>query len=175
MKNQILSFILAAILSSCAQNRGSEHTNTGSDQIIRNQVLDVACNYAANSMTDANKTVSNDGSITFSSGDTKCLIDPASILIGEINEDSLKDAIVTIFTFDGQKLPRKDHLILVNQNGKLIVAKKLQGEMKFLSISDRIIYIETSKMAADSPFSDCLVCKEIKKYKFIAGDTLRIK
>jgi hypothetical protein len=119
--------------------------------------------------------MTNDGSIIFSAGDKKCLIDPSNVIIGEIDEDSYKDAIVTIFTFQGQRLPLKEHLIFINKNGKLSISKELDGEMKFLSISDRTIFIETSKMAPDSPFADCQICKEIKKYKFIAGDTVRIK
>ncbi len=132
-------------------------------------------NYVNTRVKDAKKSISKDGSVIYSAGDLQYLIDPSGIIIGEIDEDSSKDAVVTIFAFQGQRLPLKKHLILTNKNGKLSISKELNGEMKFLSISDRTIFIETSKAAPDSPFADCQVCKEIKKYKFVDGDTVRIK
>jgi hypothetical protein len=165
----MFTFLLAA----CTRNSGIIQTDN-SDQNIQKQVIDIAETYAKNNLKDAKKTVTN-GSIFFSTGDKKCIIDPSRIIIGEIDEDTLKDAVVSIFTYKGQGLPMKEHLILINKNGKLSIAKELNGEMKFLSISNRTIYIETSKMAPDSPFGDCQLCKVIKTYKFIAGDTVGIK
>jgi len=175
MRTYIFICFIATLLTACTQNSGSDQTNIKSEQKIRKQVIGIAGNYANNTLKDAKKTMTNDGSIIFSAGDTKCLIDPSFIIIGEINEDSYKEAIVTIFTFHGQRLPLKKHLILINKNGKLLISKELDGEMKFLSISNRTIYIETSKMAPDSPLAGCQICKEVKKYQFIAGDTVRIK
>jgi hypothetical protein len=156
-------------------NSGGDQTNNNPEQKIRKQAIDISANYANNALVGAKKTLTNEGSIIFSAGDTKYLIDPSFILIGEIDEDSYKDAIVTIFISHGQRLPLKEHLILINNKEKLSISKELSGEMKFLSISNRTIYIETSKMAADSPLADCQICKEIKKYKFIGGDTVRIR
>jgi len=170
MRTPILLYMFIFLLSACTRNSGIKQTNN-SDQKIRKQVIEIAEAYAKNKLKGAEKTVTSDGSIIFSSGDKKCVINPSYIIIGEIDEDSMKDAVVSIFTIKGQSLPLKEHLILINKNGKLSIAKELNGEMKFLSISDRTIYIETSKMAPDSPFADCQLCKVIKKYKFIAGDT----
>lgn len=173
MKIYYFLLVVAYSFISCGHNSGL--SDNSSEQKIRKQVIDIAGNYVNNKLKDAKKTKTNDGSIIFSAGDIKCLIDPSNIIIGEIDEDSYKDAIVTIFTFQGQRLPLKEHLILINKNGKLSISKELTGEMKFLKITDRTIFIETSHMAPDSPFADCQICKEIKKYKFIAGDTVRIK
>ena len=170
MRTYILFYIFTLLLAACTQNTGVNQTNN-SDQKIRKQVIEIAETYAKNKLKVAEKTVTIDGSIIFSSGDKKCVINPSYIIIGEIDEDSMKDAVVSIFTIKGQSLPLKEHIILINKNGKLSIAKELNGEMKFLSISDRTIYIETSKMAPDSPFADCQLCKVIKKYKFIACDT----
>jgi hypothetical protein len=173
MKIYCFLLVVAYSFISCGHNSGL--SDNSSEQKIRKQVIDIAGNYVNNKLKDAKKTKTNDGLIIFSAGDIKCLIDPSNIIIGEIDEDSYKDAIVTIFTFQGQRLPLKEHLIFINKNGKLSISKELDGEMKFLSISDRTIFIETSKVAPDSPFAGCQLCKEIKKYKFIAGDTARIK
>lgn len=174
MRTSILLYMFIFLLAACTRNSGIKQTNN-SDQKIRKQVIDIAETYVKNKLKDAEKTVTNDGSIIFSSGDKKCVINPSYIIIGEIDENPLKDAVVSIFTFQGQGLPLKEHLILINKNGKLSIAKELDGEMKFLSISNRTIFIETSKMAPDSPFADCQLCKVIKKYKFISGDTVVIK
>ena len=174
MKNTICFFLITCFISSCINDNKNLNVNSSVDQ-IKKQAVKVAENYVNGQLKDSKKTMKNDGSIIFSAGDTKCLIDPSYIIIGEIDGDSYKDAIVSIFTFNGQRLPLKEHLILINKNGKLWISKELNGEMKFLSISNRTIFIETSKMAPDSPFADCQACKVIKKYKFIAGDTVIIK
>ncbi len=175
MKTYLFLFITTMILTSCNQESGTVRSENKSEQKIRQQVIAIAANYANSKFKDAKKTIENDGSIIFSAAGTKCLIDPSNIIIGEIDEDSYKDGVVTIFTFLDRGLPLKEHLIMINKNGKLSISKEMDGEMKFLSISDRTIVIETSKIAPDSPFADCQICKEIKKYKFIAGDTVRIK
>jgi hypothetical protein len=175
MRNYIFICFIATILTACTQNSGSDKTNIKSEQKIRKQATAIAENFVKEKLKDPAKNVTNTGLIIYSEGDTKCLVDPSYIVIGEIDEDSFKDAIVTIFTMVGQRIPLKEHLILLNKNGKLTISKELVGEMKFLSISDRTIFIETSHVAPDSPFADCEVCKEIKKYKFIAGDTVRVK
>jgi archaellum component FlaF (FlaF/FlaG flagellin family) len=175
MRTHFIFYIISGLLTACTLNSGSNQTNINSEQKIRKQVIEIAGNYAKNKLKNAEKTVTDNGSIIFSAGDTKCLIDPSFIIVGKIDEDSIKDAIVTILTFQGQRLPIKEHLILINKNGKLSIDKELSGEMKFLSISNRIIYIETSRVSPDSPYANCQICKEIKKYKFIAGDTVRIK
>ncbi len=175
MRNYIFICFIATILTACTQNSGSDKTNIKSEQKIRKQATAIAENFVKEKLKDPAKNVTNTGLIIYSEGDTKCLVDPSYIVIGEIDEDSFKDAIVTIFTMVGQRLPLKEHLILLNKNGKLSISKELDGEMKFLSISDRTIFIETSHVAPDSPFADCQICKEIRKYKYVAGDTVRIK
>ncbi len=150
------------------------HTNN-SEQKLRNQAIDIEETYAKNKLKTPQREVTDDGSIVYSTGDIKCVIDPRHIIIGEIDEDFLKDAVVSFYIIHGQGLPLKEHLILINKNGTLTVAKELEGEMKFLSLDNRTIYIETSEMAPDSPYADCQLCKVIKKYKFIAGDTVVVK
>ena len=174
MRTHILLCMFTFLLAACTHNSGTKQAKN-SDQEIRKQVIDIAESYAKNKLKGAKKTVNRDGSIIYSAGDVKCVINPSYILISEIDEDSTKDAIVSIFTVQGQRLPLKDHLIMINKNGKLSIAKEMNGEMKYLSISNRTIYIETSKMAPDSPFADCQLCKVIKAYKFIGGDTVGIK
>lgn len=169
MRTRILLFTLI-FFTACTQKQ----TNN-SVQKIRKQVIEIEETYAKNKLKSAERIVTNDGLIIYSTGDIKCVIDTSNIIIGEINEDSLMDAVASFYTINGQGLPMKEHLILINKNGKLSVAKEMDGEMKFLSISKHTFYIETSKMAPDSPFADCHLCKVIKRYKLIDGDTAVIK
>jgi hypothetical protein len=162
-------------MMACSQNTGSDKTGTRTEQKIRKQATDIAEAFVKEKLKDPIKNVTNTGLIIYSSGETKCLVDPSYIVIGQIDEDNLLDALVTIYTMEGQRLPVKDHFILLNKNGTLSVSKELTGEMRFLKIEDRTIYIETSHVAADSPFADCQICKEIKKYKYVEGDTVRVR
>ena len=175
MRTYIFICFIATFLTACSNNSGGDKMNTRQEQKVRKQATEIAENFVKEKLKDATRNVTNTGLIIYSAGDTRCVVDPLFIIIGDIDEDSFKDAIVTIFTMVGQRIPLKEHLILLNKNGKLSISKELDGEMKFLSISDGTIYIETSHVTPDSPFADCRVCKEIKKYKYVAGDTVSIK
>ena len=175
MRLYLFLLILIGFLTSCTQNSGKGGFNNSSEKKIRRQVTSIAEDYANNQLKDAKKTVTKDGIIVFSSGNMKCLIDPSYILIGNNDEDTNKDAIVSLFTFQNQTLTLKEHLILINKGGKLVISKVLEGDMKFLSIKDMVLYIEISTIASDSPNFGCNLCKEVIKYQFIGGDTVRIK
>jgi hypothetical protein len=168
MRNSLLLGIFLFIVSSC-------NNSPDSTEKIKKQVIRIAEDHLKEQFRKPEKTVSKDGIVVYSENNIKTLIDPKYILIGEIDADSKPDAIVTIFTFRDQALALREHLMLVNKDGKLIIAKVLEGDMKFLSIKDKIIYIETSKMSSDSPLYGCKLCTEVNKYQFIGGDTVRMK
>ena len=146
-----------------------------SEEWIRNEAMKKAEDFVRSSLKNSRRDVAKNGSVIFSGKDVKCLVDPKYIITGKIDADSTKDAIVTVFTFNGANIPVKDHLIFINKNGKLELVKEYRGEMKFLGISNQVIFIEISHAAFDSPFADCQICKEIKKYKFVSGDTVPLK
>jgi hypothetical protein len=171
MRSLLSLLIFIALLYSCMNNSG----NDNSPEKIKQRVIQVAEKHVMEQIKDAKKTITKDSLIVFSEGNMKCLIDPKYILTGEIDDDTNVDAIVSIYYFRDQALSLREHLILLNKDGKLLITKVMEGEMKFLSIKDREIYIETSKIASDSPMFGCKICKEINKYRFIGGDTVRIK
>ena len=170
MRNLTIICFIVVILTACTQNPSV----TNSDIKIREQAAAVADTFVREKLKDPVKNMSNTGLITYSSGNTKCLVDPSYFVIGQIDEDNTKDAIVTIYTMVGQGLPLKEHLILLNKKGKLSISKEYAGNMRFLKITDRTIYIETSHMSPDSPFAECGECKEIRKYRYTEGDTVRV-
>jgi hypothetical protein len=169
-------FLLLAFCYLISCNKANQDAKVNSFEIkIRKQAIRVAENHVRDQIKEAKKTISKDGLIVFSNADTKYLIDPSRIIIGEIDQDSNKDAIVPLYFFRDQTLVLTEHLILIKKVGKLVIAKVLDSDMKVLSIKDRVIYVEISKIASDSPYFGCKICKEIVKYNFIGGDTLRIK
>jgi hypothetical protein len=171
MRTRLIFFFILCFFSSCLNNSG----NNESPGKIKQKAIKVAENHAREQINDAEKSLMKDSLIVYSGGNMKCLIDPSYILTGEIDEDTNLDAIVSMFFFRDQTLAFREHLILINKGGKLIVSKIMDGDMKFLSIKDRAIYIETSKIASDSPLYGCKICKEVNKYQFINGDTIRMK
>jgi hypothetical protein len=163
-------------MTACTNNQRRDSSSYfSSDKDLKTAALNIAENYAADRLKNSEKTITDNGTAIFSSGEFKSLVDPREIITGDINGDSFNDAIVTLITIQGEKMPVKNHLIFLNRNGKLELSKELAGDLKFLLITDGIIYIETSKMATDSPFGDCQVCKVIKRYRFSNGDTVSIK
>lgn len=79
----------ALILFSCS----------GSQQRIRKQVLEIAGEYALGNLTDGKKKVLENGLITFVSGMKTYVINTSRIFIGQIDQDTLSDAIISLFPF----------------------------------------------------------------------------
>ena len=175
MRNILLSLFSLFALCLLISCNGSDQNaiNNSSENKIKKQAITVGVKQARDQLKKAKKTISKDGLIVISDSDTKYLIDPSRIVIGEIDEDTNKDAIVPLYVFRDQKLALTEHLILIMKNGKFVIAKVLDSELKVLSIKDRVIYVEISKIASDSPYFGCKTCKEVIKYKFFKGDTLR--
>lgn len=171
MRTSLFFFIVLCLFYSCTNNSG----NGNSPEKIKQKAIEIAEKHARELIKDAEKTVSKDSLIVLSAGNMKCMIDPKFVLTGDIDEDTNPDAIISIFFFRDQALSLREHLILLNKEGKLMISKVFEGDMKFLSINDRTIYIETSKIASDSPMYGCKICKTINKYQFLGGDTVRIK
>jgi len=105
----------------------------------------------------------------------KYVIDPVNIKTGLINDDSDEDAIVTIFGMSGQDLQTLEHLIIIKSDGKFILSRVIESNMKVLGIKDRVITAEVSSRSLNNPLRDCHECKEVVKYKFKDGDLVRLE
>jgi hypothetical protein len=174
MRSAFFFFLILCFLTSC-NNSNKNLSDDPSEKNIKNHAISVAEIYAKDQLKEAKKTVSEDGLIVLSNSDTKCLIDPSKIVTGEIDEDTKKDAIVPLYVFRDQKLFLTEHLILINKDGKFVIAKVLDSEMKIMSITDRVIFIETSKVSSDSPTFGCEICKEIVRYQFRADSLIKLE
>lgn len=145
--------------------------------------MDIAVNYAKNKFKDAKETVAKGGVVTVAdnkvnfvtvdASQSKYVIDPVNIMVGLIDDDENEDAIVTIWGINEQKLETLEHLIIIKTDGKYILNRVIESNMKVLGIKDRIITAEVSSRSLNSPLRNCHECKEVVKYKFKSGDLVR--
>ena len=102
----------------------------------------------------------------------KYIIDPAKIMVGLINDDADEDAIITISLYNGY-IEMPESLILIKTDGKLVMNRSIEADMRIMGIKDRIITAEVFTRSRNSPLRNCAVCKEVVKYKFRNGDLVK--
>jgi hypothetical protein len=181
MRKSIFLLFLIPILVSCSHN----DKKAESESAIKKEVMDIAIKYAMGKFKDAKETVGRFGIVTvvdnkvnFVTRDpyqSKYIIDPLRIMIGLIDDDPNEDAIITIYSVNGQKLETPEHLIIIKTEGKYMLNRVIESNMKVLGVKDRIITAEVSTRSPNTPLRDCSECKEVVKYKFRAGDLIRIE
>ncbi len=161
---QIFSLLIPAlILFSCS----------GSQQRIRKQVLDIAADYALGNLTDGKKKVLENGLITFGSGMKTYIIDTSRIFIGQIDQDTLSDAIISLFPFENNYEVTTEHLVTINNNGRLMLVRALESDMIIIDVSNGIITAEVPEHSRNSPLFNCPSCREVVKYRFINGELVK--
>lgn len=176
-KNSILIF-LAIIIFSCTHNNKKEGSVNSITPRIKSEIVDIAINYAMDKFKESKKTVTKDGVVTIVDIKTndmqiKYIIDPAKIEVGLIDGDKNEDAIITISSAKGQYLEMPEHLFLIKTDGKFMLNRVIESDMKILKINDRIIFAEVPTLAPDSPNYNCATCREVVKYKYINGNLVR--
>jgi hypothetical protein len=164
MRNIFFLFFLTGFLISCNQYSGEK---------IRKQVIAATEKYAMNHLSNGKRSVDDDGLITLYSNGIMYRIDPSKIFVGEIDEDSKKDAIISIMVSRMPVMERPEHLILINYEGDFMVTRVIESDMKVLRIKDRIISVEVSAISPDSPMYGCESCKEVVHYQYRDGDLVK--
>ncbi|MCJ7447454.1 MAG: hypothetical protein MUO72_07175 [Bacteroidales bacterium] len=175
MRTISIFFIIAGFIVACSQKAGTGKTVNSPEENVRSQVISIATDYASAQLNNAKKSIDKDGIISMSGNGFSYLIDPSKIIISELDEDSEKDAIVPLNLFRGVTPVKTDHLILINKEGKLVIAKTIYNVIKILKIEDRIIVAEVTKVSMDSPTYGCSECIEIAKYQFREGELVKIE
>lgn len=180
LKLLIFVFCLLPFIS-CTQN----DNKPGSGNLIKKEVMDIALKYARDKFKEPKETVAKNGIVTISENQQNFVtleknqleytIDPSEIVTGLINDDSGKDAIITISSARGQYLEAPEHLILIKTDGKLMLNRVVESEMTVIGIKDMIITAEVRSHSRNTPLRDCSVCKEVVKYQFRDGDLIRIE
>ena len=180
MKKSFLIIFLIPMLFSCSQNGNKVTENS-----IRKGVMDLTIKYAAGKFKESKETVAADGVVTVADNQVnfvsksisqlKYIIDPINIKVGLIDDDANEDAIITIFGMNGQDLQTLEHLIIIKSDGKFILSRVIESNMKVIGIKDRVITAEVSSRSLNNPLRDCHECKEVVRYKFKSGDLVRVE
>jgi hypothetical protein len=167
----ILSFI--PLLLSCTHNGNNAGSENAAAQRLKKEVIDFAVNYVNGKFKEPKKTVAPDGIITIGENQTSYIINPSKISIGLIDDDNTDDAIISIDYYHGQYLILTEHLILINTDGKLMLNRVIESDMKILGIKDRVITAEIYTRSRNGPLAGCSLCKEVVKYRFKSGDLIK--
>jgi hypothetical protein len=162
----MIFLVLLSLIVSCSNE---------SDDKIRKQVTEIAVSYAGAQLKNPEKSVYGNGTIILSDQDKKYSIDPAKIYLALIDEDDKKDAIITISSFRDSKLDLIEHLVVINTNGKYMLIRTVESDMKILQIKDRVITAKVPTRPRTSPLYTCESCQEIVNYRFINGDLVKIE
>ena len=154
--------LLLLVLCSCSEN----------DQRIRKQAIKIAGEYASGNITDAGRKVLENGLITIGNDLKTYVIDTSKIYIGNIDQDSLPDAIISIFPFENNYEVTTEHLIAINNDGKLMLIRTVESDMRIISLVDGIITAEIPEHQRSSPLFNCPSCWEVVRYRFVNGDLI---
>ncbi len=171
MKKSFFILFLIPLVISC--NRNKSGAGNSATLKIKKEALAIACDYVNGKMKDLKKTVDSDGIITYGVNQSYYVINPANISVGFIDDDNTEDAIVSIDYFHGQYHVVTEHLILTSPNGKLMLNRTLESDMKVLGIKDRVITVEIYTKSRNGPLANCSQCKEVVKYRFKEGNLIK--
>jgi hypothetical protein len=175
MKRNFFILCILTLLFSCTNNGGKAGSENSATNRFRQEVIDLSTNYINSKYKEPKKKIAPDGIITISDNQTSYIIDPARISTGLIDDDNTDDAIISIDNYHGQYLVLTEHLILINKDGKLMLNRVIESDMKILGIKDRVITAEVYTRSRNGPLAGCSLCKEVVKYQFIQGDLVKMK
>jgi len=166
MKPYYILIFLAGFFLSCSQN---------SDQKIRKQVTLVAENYLMSQLPNPQKIVSDDGLITISDDNKIYIIEPSKIFIGLIDDDTKKDAIISVLTFQGQYQTVSEQFIILKTENGLTMVRALESDMRIISLKDRIITADVPEHSRNNPLFNCQSCWEVVNFQYKKGELERMK
>jgi len=158
--------ILISFISSC---------NSDSSEQIREEVAGIAEEYALGQLKDAKRTVLGNGTIIISGQEKRYIIDPSKIIVTLIDDDQVNDAVIPVTSFIGKEPDLVEHLFIINTDGKLMLIRTTESDMKILQIRDRVITTQQHTKPRTSPLYNCASCQEIVNYRFINGDLVKIE
>ncbi len=175
MRFLFILLLFSIISSACYRNKENKGSDKSSDMKMSDQAVEAARNYAIKNLKDPKMSYGEDGTITISKDNGRFVIIPSEVVICEVDGDSEKDAIVPITKYYGNRPVMKEHLFLLNREGRLKADTVISDMISILKVEDRVIYAEISKVGMDSPGYGCASCMEIARYTFNGGRIERIK
>lgn len=174
MNFKIIIILVMFSIISCRHDTSIKENETTYEK-LKKEVVAIAEDYALRQLKDGRITSDANGFITIKDTLKSYIFDPSRIVTGFIDADSLEDAIVTVTSFSGQDINLVEHLILLNTNGKLMLIRSFEADMKILRLSNRILTVEVHTKPRTSPLYNCAACKAIINYRFKDGDLVKIE
>lgn len=171
MRVKILIFIALVIFTSC-NNGGSDNTERSIIK-IKKEAVSIAEDYVKEQLKDSRTAINSLGIIVIENNQKRFVIDQRDVFTGLIDEDEKTDAIITITSYNGQDYNMTEHLIMISTEGKLLLIRSFEKDMKILQLKDRIITAEIHTKPRTSPLYSCASCKAIVTYKYSSGDLIK--
>ena len=164
--------LIVLFLPACFEN-SNKQTNMYNG--LKKEALAVAEKYALSQLTLPLKNVDASGIIFIGDEQKKYIIDPSKVFTGLINDDDDTDAIVTLTSFRNNYIDMIEHLIIITEEGKLLMIRSVESDMKVLTIRNGIITAKVPTYSRNSPLYNCEDCQEIKNYRYINGNLEEVK
>jgi hypothetical protein len=80
-----------------------------------------------------------------------------------------------VVSYDGGKLDLIEHLIIIRIKRKMIMQRSIESDMKILTLNDRIITAEVPTHSRNSPLFYCPECREVVKFRYVAGELVKVE
>jgi len=175
MRINCLIIIIAFSLIGCNRISPEGQTDNTSDSRIRKQVVKVAEKYIMGQLKDPERKETKNGFIILDDSQKKYIIEPSRIFTGFIDEDSSKDAIITLYVFQDQYQTESEQLIILREGKEFILVSAIESDMHIISVKDRIITADVPEHSRNNPLFSCKSCWEVVKYQFRTGELVRIE
>lgn len=140
---------------------------------LRDEVTEAAARYAEGQLKNPVRKMENSYIIVSGAGNKRYIINPSDIFTGLIDSDDMPDAVITLFTFEGDYQGISEHLIMISNEKGVSLLSSVESDMKILRLSDRIITAEIPTHPRTSPLYHCNECREIVRYRLENGNLVK--
>lgn len=144
------------------------------DECSSEMVKSVFEKYVSNFLKK-NKVITEEiGDISIYDGVRKYSFRMQDVVIGVINDNSVPDIIVPTKIYENNVLLNIEHLIFFDSSMNYTFAGKLENIYEVKGIVNKIIIVDYTEIAVDSPIYGCNECKEERRYKFVKNQFVRL-
>lgn len=154
---------------------GSDGSSGSPDTRTRDRIIKVAETYIKGQLQNSGKKDLGNGVLEFTDENRRFILDPSTIRTGLIDDGNDTDAIVTLYTFQGQYQTVSEQLIMLKSGKEFSLAGAIESDMKIISIEDRTITADVPEHTRDTPLFNCPSCWEVVKFRFSQGEFVRIE
>ena len=166
MRNTLLLVIITFLVYSCSLN---------SEKNVKLKALEAAEKYAAAQLRNPERKVLRDSTIMYRDTVRRYFILPSRVCTGLIDADDKTDAIVSVTSDSKYGQVLNEHLIILNSDGRYLVVRSVESDMKVVSVKNGIITALLPKKPVNNPLHNCPVCTETVQYRFRNGELEKVE